>query len=184
MSPSRIAWPLSYPRSRCSSSLRVAAPDRECRPDEREQVEACGEGLRGRSVGAASERDRRQEPGPDERSLHRKIAITGAVARGKVAALNRPLCCLGASFRMRSSWRRVICNGKPVAAIDDDRGPLLERSGGALPVPQDHHARHGARPAHVVGHPQARVLQDRKSTRLNSSHSQTSYAVFCLKKKK
>src|SRR2546430_11754513 len=29
---------------------------------------------------------------------------------------------------------------------------------------------------------EARV-QDRKSTRLNSSHSQISYAVFCLKKK-
>src|SRR5438270_5526866 len=28
-----------------------------------------------------------------------------------------------------------------------------------------------------------RVLLDRKSTRLNSSHSQISYAVFCLKKK-
>src|SRR2546427_7842205 len=28
------------------------------------------------------------------------------------------------------------------------------------------------------------VLEDRKSTRLNSSHSQISYAVFCLKKKK
>src|SRR2546430_12796952 len=27
------------------------------------------------------------------------------------------------------------------------------------------------------------LVQDRKSTRLNSSHSQTSYAVFCLKKK-
>src|SRR2546430_3935424 len=27
------------------------------------------------------------------------------------------------------------------------------------------------------------VLTDRKSTRLNSSHSQISYAVFCLKKK-
>src|SRR5205085_10678914 len=27
-------------------------------------------------------------------------------------------------------------------------------------------------------------LEDRKSTRLNSSHSQISYAVFCLKKKK
>src|SRR2546427_11460854 len=27
------------------------------------------------------------------------------------------------------------------------------------------------------------VLLDRKSTRLNSSHSQISYAVFCLKKK-
>src|SRR2546430_8663833 len=31
--------------------------------------------------------------------------------------------------------------------------------------------------AHVLG-------LDRKSTRLNSSHSQISYAVFCLKKKK
>src|SRR2546430_9752232 len=28
------------------------------------------------------------------------------------------------------------------------------------------------------------ILRDRKSTRLNSSHSQISYAVFCLKKKK
>src|SRR2546430_11542685 len=28
------------------------------------------------------------------------------------------------------------------------------------------------------------LLEDRKSTRLNSSHSQISYAVFCLKKKK
>src|SRR2546430_17703434 len=27
------------------------------------------------------------------------------------------------------------------------------------------------------------TLRDRKSTRLNSSHSQISYAVFCLKKK-
>src|SRR2546430_11370529 len=29
-----------------------------------------------------------------------------------------------------------------------------------------------------------RTDRDRKSTRLNSSHSQISYAVFCLKKKK
>src|SRR5256886_17242050 len=28
------------------------------------------------------------------------------------------------------------------------------------------------------------IVEDRKSTRLNSSHSQISYAVFCLKKKK
>src|SRR5471030_3404735 len=34
------------------------------------------------------------------------------------------------------------------------------------------------RPAHRGGH------QDRKSTRLNSSHLGISYAVFCLKKKK
>src|SRR3712207_7843575 len=29
-----------------------------------------------------------------------------------------------------------------------------------------------------------RLAQDRKSTRLNSSHANISYAVFCLKKKK
>src|SRR5438270_6092139 len=31
---------------------------------------------------------------------------------------------------------------------------------------------------------EVQVVSDRKSTRLNSSHSQISYAVFCLKKKK
>src|SRR5689334_23603289 len=31
--------------------------------------------------------------------------------------------------------------------------------------------------------PVGRVVRDRKSTRLNSSHSSTSYAVLCLKKK-
>src|SRR5207302_9701916 len=34
-----------------------------------------------------------------------------------------------------------------------------------------------------TGH-QRPVVQDRKSTRLNSSHVKISYAVFCLKKKK
>src|SRR2546430_9564395 len=33
------------------------------------------------------------------------------------------------------------------------------------------------------GRPDASLYLDRKSTRLNSSHSQISYAVFCLKKK-
>src|SRR3712207_7154561 len=37
----------------------------------------------------------------------------------------------------------------------------------------------------VVGHSISRTLResDRKSTRLNSSHANISYAVFCLKKK-
>src|SRR2546421_8907860 len=34
------------------------------------------------------------------------------------------------------------------------------------------------------GRPRTRARRDRKSTRLNSSHDQISYAVFCLKKKK
>src|SRR2546430_13585505 len=42
-----------------------------------------------------------------------------------------------------------------------------------------------APPPRVCGPPPAPPgRRDRKSTRLNSSHSQISYAVFCLKKKK
>src|SRR5688572_31853248 len=39
------------------------------------------------------------------------------------------------------------------------------------------------RPGPRVQQPRVLRRQDRKSTRLNSSHSQISYAVFCLKKK-
>src|SRR2546421_7869594 len=46
----------------------------------------------------------------------------------------------------------------PVASIGEDTAKMI--------VPGDHDVR------------------DRKSTRLNSSHDQISYAVFCLKKKK
>src|SRR2546430_8096157 len=44
--------------------------------------------------------------------------------------------------------------------------------------PQDD-GRFGLRPRELL-----ELIRDRKSTRLNSSHSQISYAVFCLKKKK
>src|SRR2546427_4292049 len=52
-------------------------------------------------------------------------------------------------------------------------GPRRRRGDGHLA------ARDGIRLAHGEG-----ADPDRKSTRLNSSHSQISYAVFCLKKKK
>src|SRR2546430_10499102 len=53
-----------------------------------------------------------------------------------------------------------------VPGSDDDAAPRLasELAGSAPPL--------------------RRPVRDRKSTRLNSSHSQISYAVFCLKKKK
>src|SRR3712207_8351731 len=59
-------------------------------------------------------------------------------------------------------------------------GPLHGRS---CAETHDHH------PAHWEGeltHPREHRgrEQDRKSTRLNSSHANISYAVFCLKKKK
>src|SRR5690606_33937543 len=36
----------------------------------------------------------------------------------------------------------------------------------------------------ILTRPRPKRFKDRKSTRLNSSHVKTSYAVFCLKKKK
>src|SRR2546430_8631902 len=50
------------------------------------------------------------------------------------------------------------------------------RSGAHLP--------HGLRPRRAESDVLFVPRGDRKSTRLNSSHSQISYAVFCLKKKK
>src|SRR5688572_32078613 len=44
--------------------------------------------------------------------------------------------------------------------------------------------RHALSEPHAVRGFYFPALRDRKSTRLNSSHSQISYAVFCLKKKK
>src|SRR3712207_8618977 len=43
--------------------------------------------------------------------------------------------------------------------------------------------RHGEH-ALLYGHLLDGIVRDRKSTRLNSSHANISYAVFCLKKKK
>src|SRR2546430_4447532 len=55
---------------------------------------------------------------------------------------------------------------------EHDRAPQSEQ-------PVRHPATGKRREVHRRG-----VDADRKSTRLNSSHSQISYAVFCLKKKK
>src|SRR3712207_8762700 len=56
-------------------------------------------------------------------------------------------------------------------------------AGGALPArPPVRHRRRGRQHPHRRGAHAAH--QDRKSTRLNSSHANISYAVFCLKKKK
>src|SRR5689334_24862549 len=77
-----------------------------------------------------------------------------------------------------------------LGAADDLRpDPIVVDEPGSL-VPLGHVLdllAHG--PRHAVQHPaahpppQRRHGGDRKSTRLNSSHSSISYAVFCLKKK-
>src|SRR2546421_8598581 len=50
---------------------------------------------------------------------------------------------------------------------------------------RDHAFRNPCSSAHACAAPERWSMDlDRKSTRLNSSHDQISYAVFCLKKKK
>src|SRR3712207_7614987 len=66
--------------------------------------------------------------------------------------------------------------------LREDARVVRDARGGAL---ADHAAAHRGRPAVPHGgQPHHLLLRpDRKSTRLNSSHANISYAVFCLKKK-
>src|SRR3712207_7461808 len=76
------------------------------------------------------------------------------------------------------------CRGAPVrAAVVARARQIGARSGRARAAAGDRSARRGA------ARPDDRESAgdesgDRKSTRLNSSHANISYAVFCLKKKK
>src|SRR2546427_2842023 len=78
-------------------------------------------------------------------------------------------------FPYTTLFRSVVYVGAgrtdPRVGVEDDglRRPVRHASG----------LRRRAAPG-----PRRRRPRDRKSTRLNSSHSQISYAVFCLKKKK
>src|SRR3712207_6989587 len=75
-----------------------------------------------------------------------------------------------------SVWKVLVQPGAEVAA--GEALVILESMKMEIPVLTE---RAGTvRELHVV---EGEVLQDRKSTRLNSSHANISYAVFCLKKK-
>src|SRR2546430_8342587 len=71
-----------------------------------------------------------------------------------------------------------------VGAQDFERAAdaRLARRGEAVGIGAAHQHRTGAE-AERLHDVAAETDPDRKSTRLNSSHSQISYAVFCLKKK-
>src|SRR2546427_5866130 len=95
------------------------------------------------------------------------------------------MCCLLCSFFFFSSRRRhtrLTVTGVQTCAL-----PIFSLSfGSRKTIAQDPPAGHAAA-FQSVGLPSAPSVisfsLDRKSTRLNSSHSQISYAVFCLKKK-
>src|SRR5688572_32525384 len=72
-------------------------------------------------------------------------------------------------------------------ALDRARHDGLARAG-SLRLDHERRRQHRVHEALPLRGDEAVLLErlhlDRKSTRLNSSHSQISYAVFCLKKKK
>src|SRR2546427_7236291 len=84
---------------------------------------------------------------------------------------------------------RVTVNEKPMPGVNTDeltsdantkKTPPSATAKLTVPVPALSSA-----PSRLAAAPRAQfTVADRKSTRLNSSHSQISYAVFCLKKKK
>src|SRR3712207_8642714 len=73
-----------------------------------------------------------------------------------------------------------------VLGADVGHAPILSEPGQLLPRARERrvHARDLAGREHVHRGVVHVVHVDRKSTRLNSSHANISYAVFCLKKKK
>src|SRR5256886_9046106 len=83
-------------------------------------------------------------------------------------------------FPYTTLFRSLLSTEGPYLAVADVNGDGLDDLfiGGARDQPGEL----------LIQQPDGRFVssdrRDRKSTRLNSSHSQISYAVFCLKKKK
>src|SRR3712207_8949656 len=82
----------------------------------------------------------------------------------------------------------AVGNQVPAEADDDgheDQPAADQRGGGvwSLGLLDDRRARHYRGPVGGGRGWGAHSPEDRKSTRLNSSHANISYAVFCLKKK-
>src|ERR1035437_7797104 len=99
----------------------------------------------------------------------------GAVATSKLTPDTRALRGLWPLRACVTSHNSALARrstGKGAAAIAD------HASGVNGPQPRDPHP-----PSLPVLAAQNNSLTDRKSTRLNSSHANISYAVFCLKKK-
>src|SRR5438309_6784022 len=83
-----------------------------------------------------------------------------------------------------AEWRIGTEHEKFVYRLDDHRAPSWDEPGGIRDLLLGL-TEFGWEPVLENGKVIAlKGVEDRKSTRLNSSHSSISYAVFCLKKKK
>src|SRR3989475_5550676 len=84
----------------------------------------------------------------------------------------------GPNLDMLGAREPSIYGKESLARINERLTRVAKREGASLETFQSNHE--GA----LIERVHRAKKQDRKSTRLNSSHSQISYAVFCLKKKK
>src|SRR2546427_8271359 len=100
------------------------------------------------------------------RNVQENIEVArGGAERSGIAVAGHTHARAGVPARRNAHVERLGALHAPLAAARAARGPQAAGS-------------RAARAGNIEAHP------DRKSTRLNSSHSQISYAVFCLKKKK
>src|SRR5688572_17808706 len=123
---------------------------------------------------------------------HQQVGVLALLDRAQVAFLEE-------KERVRARVRDQCLfprDGLPVHLVPthhlarDCQAQRVERVGGrhrggvGAQAPVDAAVLDAAERRHVPRLVAVHAMQDRKSTRLNSSHSQISYAVFCLKKKK
>src|SRR3712207_7143072 len=90
-------------------------------------------------------------------------------------------------FPYTTLFRSVISpDGKTAIIPRDDSFDVLDMDTGSVFSITGKLDHNGWDDPGVIYSPDSRAIaiQDRKSTRLNSSHANISYAVFCLKKKK
>src|SRR5256886_7381664 len=129
---------------------------------------------RSRSAGAAPQRPssapQTTRPRRQGRDLPKRLPLKDA--GGMMTTLNRR------EFLETSAG--VIAAGMSPPLLTQSKKPL--RLGLIIGIGNEPEA--AIAKVHDLGLPTCQVYVDRKSTRLNSSHSQISYAVFCLKKKK
>src|SRR2546430_7266332 len=83
--------------------------------------------------------------------------------------------------RFDCDWSSDVCSSDLTTSCRRQSSPSSRH---ALPPVQAFVPRRRCTQSLHVASGALKRLRDRKSTRLNSSHSQISYAVFCLKKKK
>src|SRR3712207_1085650 len=116
--------------------------------------------------------DRRVDAGPVALLAHQRLVQPLAHA---VQALELEVAAVAGPFEEGGDGQRIV-GGE--GGVDVARAQHVARAGEVADV-----GRRLAREQRIVGEPLfLRALEDRKSTRLNSSHANISYAVFCLKK--